>query len=267
MKKYNDVSIVMQGPICESTIFAIAKYKNLAEIILTNMCPDDTPQFTRFKKIGDIKIITYKSHEVSDCANRIRTCNKNNLHSCYQFYSTKLGIDHSEKSYIIKTRSDEYYENMDYFIDKVRKNPDCVFTNNVFFRKNNFKRCHPSDHLLGATKIVFSRAMEILFEMINSGVLTKYAITNWQHNCNVPEQFFGVSLFHTLHEFYGIGQDDWNWKAFVRKIRVEKLGNYKITNNEAKRIFINNYNINIRSDDASVDPIEEYEFKQKYKFI
>jgi hypothetical protein len=103
--------------------------------------------------------------------------------------------------------------------------------------------------------------------MIMLGKITKYQINNWRHNCSVPEQFFGVSLFHALHEFYGIGQDDWNWKTFVRKIRVEKLGNYKITNNEAKRIFINNYNVNVRSDDCSIDPIEEIDLKPKYKFI
>ena len=255
--KYNNVSIIIQGPICKTTIFAIAKYSELAEVILSFNNDEDVPNFLKTNKNSNIKVICYRSKETDRYVDKIKTCKMNQRHASYHFYSTKLGIDLSEKKFIIKARSDEFYENMDYFIKIVKSNPKFVVTNNVFYINPNSHKCHPSDHLIGSSSVIMKRGFEILLECIESNILSKYSIDGFNVNCFSPEQYISVSLFNAMHELYGLALNKENFGRYFRKIRVNKLGNYKVANNESRMFFINNYNPNPAVHHMGIDSVEE----------
>ena len=81
--KHNDVTIVIQGPINKTTLFAIAKYRQLAEIIIVHSSDCNDPNYLKFKDHENLKIITYRPDEVSKYVEKIRTCNGNQLHACF----------------------------------------------------------------------------------------------------------------------------------------------------------------------------------------
>ena len=62
--KYNNVSIIIQGPICKTTIFAIAKYSELAEVILSFNNDEDVPSFLKTNKNSNIKVICYRRKDL-----------------------------------------------------------------------------------------------------------------------------------------------------------------------------------------------------------
>ena len=56
--KYNDVSIIIQGPISKTTVFAIAKYSELAEVIVSFSCDENLPDYLKQKTNSNMLLLT-----------------------------------------------------------------------------------------------------------------------------------------------------------------------------------------------------------------
>ena len=102
-----------------------------------------------------------------------------------------------------------------------------------------------------------------------------YTLSTWL--VNVVDCIGGSSLIissssflsrtRTSPSFFNICYEPWsifswalnkeNFGRYFRKIRVNKLGNYKVANNESRMFFINNYNPNPAVHHMEIDSIEE----------
>ncbi len=105
-------------------------------------------------------------------------------------------------------RSDEYYTDIEDFIKHCYQHTDKMVTSNIFFRKPELFRLHPSDHIIfGETKKLLSTFENCQSECLDSNVnkITskyKYLIKN---ESLVPEQQIAI-----------------NWLLVNKKIMSEK---------------------------------------------
>lgn len=266
--KYNDVSIIIQGPISKTTVFAIAKYSELAEVIVSFSCDENLPDYLKQKTNSNIKVVTYKMSDLNEYFPNLRLCGSNMYmkSTLCQFYSTKIANDISEKKFIIKTRSDEFYENMNYFISLIRGkyNSNLLITNDMFYRRFDIHPYHPSDHLFGCNRILMKRSLEILFETIKNNKLTKYYISDLTKDCLVPEQYLCVAILNAMHEIYGIELNAHSYFNYFKKVSNKNLGNYKVCQNGLGNHWINNHNQNDRLDDMRTDYIDNDQTSIKF---
>jgi hypothetical protein len=266
--KYNDVSIIIQGPITKTTIFALAKYSELAEVIVSFSCDENLPDYLKQKTNSNIKVVTYKMSDLNEYFPNLRLCGSNMYRksTVCQFYSTKIATDISKKKFIIKTRSDEFYENIDYFIGFVRGiyNSNLFITNDMFFRRFDVFPYHSSDHLFGCNRILMKRSFEILFEIISAKKFSKYAIDDFDRDCLVPEQYLCIPVLNAMHEIYGIELNRKSYFNYFKKVSNNKLGNYKVCQNGLGNYWINNHNQNDRLDDMRVDHLNNEQRSIKF---
>jgi hypothetical protein len=268
--KHDDVSIIIQGPISEITLFALSNYSKYAEVILSfSFSSTETNLFKNFFG-SKFKIVTYKESEILQAKK-----NLNNGNEAYQFYSTKIAAEASNKKFCIKTRSDEYYENIDYFINYLKNNENLVVTNNVFFRRFEYWRFHPSDHIFASKTELMKNAFKILWD----SVLIKdkneryekykyyYALKkdkDWHspipYGWIAPEQYIAISYINAIKIKLNITEDeifndDKFFKKWFRMINVSDLKPYKISYNSNKnghlKYWINNYTPDIKYDQAN----------------
>ena len=70
----------------------------------------------------------------------------------YQFTSTLNGLHLSNTKYVIKLRGDEYFNNIEYIVSEMDKNPNKIFSSPIFFRHWSFMKYHISDHVIAGTR-------------------------------------------------------------------------------------------------------------------
>jgi hypothetical protein len=241
--KHKDTTIVIQGPVINTTIFALAHYSELANIVFSFECNNDYPSFLKHYESEEIKIKTYSHREIENYMNDNRICYKNYSHNFIrQSYSSKLGTELVNTKYCIKTRSDEFYENIEYFIDQIKSDEESVFTSNIFYRKFEFMPYHPSDHIIGSTTTNMVNGYKVLWNLIQNKTI-KSEKHNIHFDCVCPEQYFCLAFMYYLAEKNNSYVNEETFKQYFKKINIEKLGNYRATCNHRGQVFFNNYHL------------------------
>jgi hypothetical protein len=136
-------SLVIQGKLNPITVDNYEYYLRFFDEVIYSYwyCDND-------KKI---KLISQKEPRVKTITGML-TKKFYNCQSIFcQCLTTLNGIRESSGNFVVKMRSDEYYEKMDVFLNKVINTPNKIITNNVFFRYTKDALYHPSDHLIGGT--------------------------------------------------------------------------------------------------------------------
>jgi len=240
--KHKDVTIVIQGPVTNSTIISLSSYLEIANVVLAFDCDDENPDFLKQFECDDLKIKTYKSSEIEIYFNNNLICYKPySSNFIRQSYSSRLGVLNTKTKFCIKTRSDEHYENIEYFINKVKENENVIFTNNVYYRKFDFMPFHPSDHLIGSTTENMENGYNKLWHMIENKTINLNNNSSLDFKCVCPEQYLCLAFMHALQERYAIEINENNFKKYFNKVDVNKLGNYKISCNHRGQFFYNNF--------------------------
>ena len=153
------VSIIIQGPLHHRSIDSIESYLRYGEVIVSCW---DTDDLSKLEKYNDkIKIVVNKYSDLG-YHYRLRGSQAPWL---YQNYTTLNGLKEASGYFSIKFRSDESYPIIDPIINKLnkihheQKNPKTndydyhkLLTSNIYFRRDNENKFHPSDHIVaGAT--------------------------------------------------------------------------------------------------------------------
>ena len=133
-----DVTLIIQGKVSQETLdFYIKNYPTLNVIISTwtshELILDELPP--------SYKIVCQPLPEKGGFQNQN-----------YQFASTINGLYLSNTPYVIKLRGDEYYNNIEYILSEIVKNPKKVYCSPIFFRHWSFMKYHISDHLIAGTR-------------------------------------------------------------------------------------------------------------------
>lgn len=152
-------TVVIQGKLTPDTPKTVAHYRNFGKVIVSTW-NNNAVLLEEVSRIPDVTLIAsddppYRAY--------------NNQHIYCQCYTTLQGLRCVRTKYAIKARSDEFYYNLDPFINKVIKNPNKLVTNNIFFRHDREAKFHPSDHLVGSS----TRNMMLTYRGMDK-VLRKY---------------------------------------------------------------------------------------------
>jgi len=154
----DNISILIQGPLNETSLNNIEEYyKDYGEIVVSHWSDDDV--FLR--DILDNLKMKY-SHIVS-----VATTEKPPILTDFRLYQLKTmleGFKICSKKYVIKTRSDEKWVNLNPLIEKFLKDDTKLITSNIFWKpawKDNY---HISDHLMISKVKPFLKGLNIFFD-------------------------------------------------------------------------------------------------------
>jgi hypothetical protein len=249
---YKDLTIIIQGPPNKITLFEICNYLKYGKLILSYNQNENVPEYLKHFNGEKLKIITYKDEDISFYYNYPKNnpiCLKHFAKNVIrQIYSTKIALDLVDTDYCIKTRSDEYYENLDYFISAIRSNKNYIFCNNIFFNSFQRDRYHMSDHIYGTNTKNLKRTFEIFWNLIKDNKISNLPIENYNKNCFHSEQGLAISFMHALAEDLKIDINQNNFENFFKIIDFAFFGNYRIASNSnpdkrQPRFYINNFNL------------------------
>ena len=117
-------------------------------------------QHVLFVLFGKIVVSTWNKYNLQDIQSYIKqknVCNAQNIY--YQMYTTYKGLENTTTKWAVKVRSDEIYTYWSYFIYQMKKYPNKISCNNIFFRKESIK-LHGSDHILGTQSDLLKKICE-----------------------------------------------------------------------------------------------------------
>lgn len=144
-----------------------------------------------------------------------------------QIYSTLAGLNNVKTKYCIKMRGDEYYSNLEYIYDEVKKEKDKIHTSPIWFRHCSYIPYHISDHLIcGQTnnlKLMFNKAM-IRREHYAEVTLTKAYLSCLENEEELTDDNCKLYM-----------------KKYFRVLDLKKMEPYRLTTNFFNVVFYNNF--------------------------
>ena len=201
--EFNDIkkniTVIIQGPIDERSYESIDAYgsQGFTDILVSTW---DNQETSLLKRASYEYRICYSAFPTQSQIHNIN----NEGSRFYQAVTTLNGCTNSDKDFVLKTRSDEVYPNLDRFLSNFLYNKDKIHTtNNGFWKHIPF--CF-SNHLFLGKKTVIKNACEYIIE-----------------HC-IGEQFNGLNIFCAEQEFgyflmYSIDNnfDPYNWLEYFKK--------------------------------------------------
>jgi len=222
---FEDFTLVIQGPVHRNINTMALLHPNVNTIISTWDDPTWTHptvrEYLEPLRRENLQIIVSKlpKKEKMD-----KMFNKQNRY--YQFLSTFKGLQWVQTKYAIKVRSDEYYSNLEPLMMTFLQDTDKLVTNDVFFRRSEYLRYHPSDHIIcGQTE-----KMRRLFELL-------------MYDCQFNHDMLKFAPFDQ-HDFFLFVEQQIGMKYIEMNEKVEQYP-YKIPKEfeEVKRLMVKYFDI------------------------
>lgn len=247
----NSFTLLIQGPIHRNLQTMCLLHPTMNIVVSTWEDPKvwehpTVEQYLNFTKTDNIQISVNKLPNVEGVYNF--------QNRYYQFCSMCYGLEFVKTKYTIKVRSDEYYSDLEPVISMLLMDDEKMVTNDVFFRKINFLRYHPSDHIIAAKtdklkKLFYALKQDCeINKKMNSPFYPKYQEvdrlfveqhigTKWvelNENEKIPAEYADVKRLMTKH--FDIISND-------------MLGEYCVSVNSKKNCFINSNGYHNESND------------------
>jgi len=210
------------------------------------------------ENIDIIRNITFKYGRPIDCCWKERELkfvkfevvknryfNRQNIY--FQSIGTLGGLNNITTEYAIKFRTDEYYSDIEGFIDTVKSMPEKIITNNVLARKFSKYPYHISDHVIGGT----TKNMKLMFEasvnFLKTGKL----------NGACAEQHLTRCYLEAIGEKCQKGDTPEYVKTLMKNyfhiISIKTMGDYNVT---AKSVYKFSLNQNMHTEYSKFVDIE-----------
>ena len=156
----SDFTILIQGPINKTSIEGISDYEKYGEVVLTTWeAPEQEPLF---ESIPDhIRTSAFPLPSMAHTKGVL-------LESTFYYAVSSMynGLNLVDTEYVIKTRSDERYLNLQPFIGAILKDPHKFVCGNIFFHPGTL---HIGDHLFATRTDTLKRAISTLKNMYDTG--------------------------------------------------------------------------------------------------
>lgn len=213
-----DVTIVIQGRISEDCFqFYSEQYSDIKIIFSTwNNHKLDT------KKFSDNHIL------VTQNLPQIRGPQNQYL----QILSSSTGINLVDTKYVIKLRGDEYFSNLEYILDEVKKTPNKLHTSPIWFRHWSFREYHASDHIIAGTK----ENMKLMFDTAKYN-FNNSIIKHWEPEIMLTRSYIMAKEGDRYDTVDGRILMKDNFSIF----KIKPLEPYKIIANVFKRVWLGGF--------------------------
>jgi hypothetical protein len=238
--KHNDLTIIIQGPIVDSTFFALAHYYDIAKVVFSFMDNDQVPEFLKKFNSERIKVTTYFEHEIQRFYENNIMCYHSwncNHAAIRQIYSVKKALDLVDTKYCINTRSDEFYENIDSVLFKLKEQEDVVIANDFFYKSFEEEPYYMSDHLYGSSTDLLKNSLSVLWQLIENKKITLNECDGFDKTCCSPQQYLAIAIMNNFANTQGLKINKDNFEKHIKRIDISELGNYKILEDITHNIF------------------------------
>jgi len=156
-----DFTSVIQGPLNEISLNNLENYLKFGKVIISHWASDSFELVREFDNVIYVSQ-TFPGKNIPDGCDPAST-----------FYwavrSTHLGIIMVDSEYVIKTRSDEFFSDLNPLIEQVLENDEKLVCGNIFYRKHQDIPCHIGDHLFAAKTSTLKSAYQDLIKEYHSG--------------------------------------------------------------------------------------------------
>lgn len=150
----SDISILIQGPLDKTSLSYLDYYKTIGPVVISHWDNDDLSLLNSYDLSG-CKIIFTTPPEKGSMYNRWDTF-------ILQVISIMSGLRGVDTPYVLKTRSDERYGNLNPLIEKFNINQSKIVCGNIFFKKWDVMNAHIGDHLyIGSTDLLLESYINI----------------------------------------------------------------------------------------------------------
>lgn len=170
MKPYNDFTLVFQGPLHQNFIYGLLNnYKEYTDNIVVSHWDSDNLDLLEYFTEYNIQptLVTNKSHKAYNAYN--------NQNVYYQVYTTLSGLEKVTTPYVLKLRTDQWYGNLEPFLNAVRQEPNKFICTNLHFRPDHICKYHPSDKLIGSNTQDLLKTFQIASHRVKHEVVAMMA--------------------------------------------------------------------------------------------
>lgn len=201
----DDLSILIQGPINEVSLGAIDDYVKFTKNIIIstwNLVDTDILNLNnRFNNICNLKIVTNTQPDYVSLLRDGKIVGiPNNTTFYWQILGISNGVNECDTKYIIRTRSDEYYKNLNPLIEQVENNGFKFTCGNIWFRKKNIVSMHIGDHLYFSETELLKKSLKTLLDIYHQKYENSNAIKYLSYMAaggggqNTPEQILAKMI-------------------------------------------------------------------------
>ncbi len=244
-----DFTLIIQGPIHRNMITMAMLHPHINTIISTWDNPNWTHptigEYLEPIRRSNLQIIINRpiKQEKLD-----RAYNKQNRY--LQFFTTQKALMWTQTKYTIKARSDEYYSDLNPIMHTLLLDDNKLVTNDVFFRRVEYLRYHPSDHLMCCKTEKFKDLISrLMYDCQFNQDALKYAPFNQFDFFIFVEQQIGmkwVEMHEKVDQYpYKFASDHQEVKDLMIKhfdiVNNSMLGDFFVVANSEKRTYINQY--------------------------
>ena len=140
MSIYQDkFTVLIQGPVNQSSYQNIDNYLKYGKVVISYW--NNEGCFTKKPpKLANVSAYGYPLPDINKTVGALKDST-----FYYAICSMYNGLKHVDTEYVVKTRSDEFYEDLTPFIDKFLENEENIVCGNIFVRKDI--AYHIGDHI------------------------------------------------------------------------------------------------------------------------
>jgi hypothetical protein len=215
----SDISVLIQGPLNKTSLECVKYYSTIGPVVICYWNTDDASLLNQYNLTDCILI---------RCPIPLSSLPYVHNTFMYQLYSIAYGLRNIDTAYVIRTRSDERYENLQPLIEKFNEDKLKVVCGNIFFKKWKVKKHHIGDHLfLGETKV--------LFEAYEN--MRQFAITYYKNGD--PEQIAAKAIMEVLLKADVCLDDKELFKSIFDVIDINTLAPFIATWVHGEKTYVN----------------------------
>lgn len=202
----DDLSILIQGPINEVSLSAIEDYSKFSKnIIISTWNLDENGAreiIEKYKNYCNIKLVSEQQPDYKKMISDGKLFGISNDTTFYwQILGLYLGVSNCDTKYIIRTRSDEYFKNLEPLINKFFTNGEKFTCGNIWFRPKSYKSLHIGDHLYITQTDLLNKSLTYLMNVFSGKFLNVNAVPQMSYmfgstggGFNSPEQVLAKAL-------------------------------------------------------------------------
>lgn len=227
-----DLSILIQGPINDLSLNCIPDYSKFASTIIISTwdISDETQEeiINKYSVGCNVKIISEKKPDYISLINSGELVGIPMDTTFYwQILGVYNGVSNCDTKYIIRTRSDEYYKNLEPLISQTKENGFKFTCGNIWFRKKSVVPIHIGDHLYFSETDLLKKSLKMLLDIQHRMYDGIKNISNLAYmaagggGSNTPEQILAKMILIN-YENIDITSDnnllDWNDDNLFKKV-------------------------------------------------
>ena len=223
-----DFDLVIQGPLDKTSIDQIDQLSHqFNNIIVSHWSENDSSLLNNIQS----KNVVICNQPTPDLQNTVGVMKDSTLF--YSISSTFYGLQRCKSKYVIKMRSDEFYENLSPLKEKLIQGDTKLVFGNIFAKARQHSHFHIGDHLFASKLNMLLDTYSLLYNAYygsGNGDIAKYPwLTQGHPSKNTAESILAIAFICSNHEINNNTKNKTYTELFLDNfdvIDINLLGRY-----------------------------------------